>query len=90
MGYSVRIHPRSGLAFDQGLVLANQEGIVDSDYKEEVFIPLLNSTDSNRLIHNGQRIAQAELVRDESYSLLETMKQPGRTTERAGGFGSTG
>jgi dUTP pyrophosphatase len=90
MGYSVRIHPRSGLAFKQGLILANQEGIVDNDYKEEVFIPVLNNTGSNCLITDGQRIAQAELVRDESYGLLETTKRPGRITERAGGFGSTG
>lgn len=88
--HSLRLHPRSGLSFNAGLVLANQEGIIDNDYKEELFIPILNRPSSVRVIRHGERIAQAELVADESYFIKETKDRPTHTTARSGGFGSTG
>ena len=89
-GHSVRLHPRSGLSFKSGLTLANQEGIIDSDYKEEIFVSMTNiSPRPKKIIHN-QRIAQGELVVHQSYLIRETDERPVRTTERKGGFGSTG
>jgi dUTP pyrophosphatase len=88
--HSMRIHPRSGLSFKEGLMLANQEGIVDSDYKEEVFIPIINAANGYRKIENGQRIAQAELINDLNFQIKETKKYPAHTTDRRAGFGSTG
>lgn len=89
-GYSVRIYPRSGLSFKNGLVTQNCEGIVDSDYVEECFILLKNDSLARQTITHGMRIAQGELVRNEDYLLLETPERPQKRTTRDGGFGSTG
>lgn len=88
--HSIRIYPRSGISFNQGLALANQEGIVDSDYKEEIFISLINLSNEVQTITHRMRIAQAELVVHQSYRIKELEEKPERITERAGGFGSTG
>jgi dUTP pyrophosphatase len=89
-GYSIRIHPRSGLSFKNGLVTQNAEGIVDSDYVEECFIMLKNDSLQRQTITHGMRIAQAELVRDIDYTIFETLVKPSLKTDRNGGFGSTG
>ena len=87
---SVRIHPRSGLAFKLGLTLSNCEGVIDSDYVEEVFVSVINSSTDVIQIEHGDRIAQAELVRTLYWSTVETKRRPERESERSGGFGSTG
>jgi dUTP pyrophosphatase len=89
-GFSVRIHPRSGLALKQGLTLINCEGVIDSDYVEPIYITLLNLSDSPVEISDGDRVAQAELVRSETYEIEEVNTPPARKTSRVGGFGSTG
>jgi dUTP pyrophosphatase len=89
-GYSVRIHPRSGLSLKQGLTLVNAEGVIDSDYVEELFIPLYNASSISVQLKHGDRIAQGELVRTELYEIVESTTRPERKTDRAGGFGSTG
>lgn len=89
-GYSVRLHPRSGLSLKSGVVLANAEGVIDSDYVQEVFVLLYNMSANGLMINNGDRICQAELVKDESYVIEETTERPQTKTERVGGFGSTG
>jgi len=89
-GYSVRLHPRSGLSLKSGIVLANAEGVIDSDYIQEVFVLLHNMSDNGIMINNGDRICQAELVKDEKYAIEETATQPTTKTDRTGGFGSTG
>lgn len=87
--YSVRIHPRSGLSLKKGLVLANMEGVVDSDYVEETYVMLHNISKNKLTISNGERIAQAELVRNEKYELVDIQEKPTQKTDRNGGFGST-
>lgn len=89
-GYSVRIHPRSGLSFKQGLVLANMEAVIDSDYVEETFILIANLSDVDYSILDGDRIAQAELIKQEEYALWEIFDSPTKKTDRNGGLGSTG
>jgi dUTP pyrophosphatase len=89
-GYSVRIHPRSGLSYKQGLILANLEAVIDSDYIEETFILLTNRSEVDQTINKGDRIAQAELVKKEEYVLWEIMEAPTQKTDRIGGLGSTG
>jgi len=89
-GYSVRIYPRSGLSFKNGLVTQNCEGIVDSDYVEECFILLKNDSLVRQTITHGMRIAQGELVKNEDYVIVETTERPRKRTTRDGGFGSTG
>jgi dUTP pyrophosphatase len=89
-GYSVRIHARSGTSLKQGLVLGNAEGVIDSDYVEEVFVILWNISGNAVTINNGDRIAQAELVQNIEYTVEQTPARPLPKTERSGGFGSTG
>jgi len=89
-GYSVRIHPRSGLSYKQGLVLANLEAVIDADYVQETFVLLTNRSENPVTINNGDRIAQAELVKNEEYVLWEIMQAPTQKTDRVGGLGSTG
>ena len=74
----------------QGLVLANAEGVIDSDYVEEVFVILHNISGNAVTIENGDRIAQAELVSNIIYHVEETPARPLPKTSRIGGFGSTG
>ena len=89
-GYSVRIHPRSGLSYKQGLILANLEAVIDSDYVHETYVLLTNQSENPISITNGDRIAQAELVKSEEYILWETFEAPTQKTDRVGGLGSTG
>jgi dUTP pyrophosphatase len=88
--YSVRLHPRSGLAFKRGLTLSNCEGVIDSDYVEEVFVSIINSSLDEVQIEHGERIAQAEMIRSLFWSIKETRTRPERKSQRIGGFGSTG
>ncbi len=89
-GYSVRIHPRSGLSYKQGLVLANLEAVIDSDYVQETFVLLTNISQVDQNINHGDRIAQAELIKKEEYVLWEILETPTQKTDRVGGLGSTG
>lgn len=89
-GYSVRIHPRSGLSLKNGLILANCQGIIDSDYVEEVYIIMTNISDNAFTIKDGDRIAQAELKPVQEYTIEELKERPINKTIRFGGFGSTG
>lgn len=89
-GYSVRLHPRSGLSLKQGLVLANCEAVIDSDYFSELFLLLANMSDTRMVIKSGERVAQAELVPQLKYSIAETGLKPVQRSNRVGGLGSTG
>ena len=89
-GHSVRIHPRSGLAIKKGLILANCEGVVDEDYIHEVKLLMINLSNEDIRIEQGDRLAQAELVETIDHVLLETNIQPLQKTDRIGGLGSTG
>lgn len=92
LSYSIRIHPRSGLALKNGLVLANAEGVVDADYQKEVFVLLMNISSVAQEVHLNERIAQAEVVQNFSgrIKMYETPSWPKNLSERDGGFGSTG
>lgn len=88
---SLRIHPRSGLAWKDGISVANCEGIVDADYVDETFVMLHNLSTKPFLIADGMRIAQAEIVECRPQTLfLLTPDAPVSKTSRDGGFGSTG
>jgi len=89
-GTSMRIHSRSGLSWKHGVVLKNQEGIIDSDYVEEVFLMLQNSYPYTYVVKDGDKIAQAEIVKSPNHTLLQINSRPDRKTSRNGGFGSTG
>jgi len=90
VSHSMRLHPRSGLAWKQGISLANAEGVIDSDYTQETFVCLVNLTDVSFVIQHGDRIAQLELVPVCDIAFVEAPEAPGQKTDRQGGFGSTG
>lgn len=87
---SVRLHPRSGMAYKNGIMLVNCEGVIDEDYCEQVFAAVYNCTSNPVDIICGDRICQAEVVRDQRYEPIETTIEPIQRTDRVGGFGSTG
>jgi len=89
-GYSVRVYARSGLSLKQGLTLANAEGIIDSDYIQELFVLMTNLSTTGQWISPGDRVAQAELIKQEIYKIEETTTAPVVKTDRKGGMGSTG
>lgn len=90
LGYSMRLHVRSGLAWKQGVCLANSEGVIDSDYVEQTYVMLLNNTEMSFTIVHGDRIAQMELVKLEEFVFEPTSNRPTIKTSRQGGFGHTG
>ena len=87
---SMRIHPRSGLSLKSGIIIANCEGVVDSDYVEQTYVMLHNASMKTFIIEDGMRIAQAELVYNDSVRIEEIFDRPEQKTSRKGGFGSTG
>ena len=88
-GYFGAIFARSGLATKSGLRPANCVGVIDSDYRGEVIVALHNDTDENRIIENGERIAQIVILPCQNTNFVETDTLSG--TERGdGGFGSSG
>jgi dUTP pyrophosphatase len=89
-GHSVRLHPRSGLSLKKGLSLANCEGVIDSDYVEEVFVLMINSSNETQYIKQGDRVCQGELVKNEKTTFRLLDEIPTLKTNRDGGFGSTG
>jgi dUTP pyrophosphatase len=89
-GYSLRIHARSGLSLKQGLILANSEAVIDSDYVLETMVMLTNVSGNAHVIKNGDRVAQAELVPQLKYKIEQTPIKPSQKTNRTGGLGSTG
>jgi dUTP pyrophosphatase len=89
-GYSVRVHPRSGLAYKQGLSLPNAEGVIDSDYVQELFVLMINNTNNQLVLNQYDRVAQGELVIQQEYTIVEVGDAPGQKTNRIGGIGSTG
>jgi dUTP pyrophosphatase len=86
--FCVLLHPRSGLSFSRGLVLINQTGVIDSDYRDEVKVLLHNVSSKNQIILSGDRIAQGEFrtVLTPSFYTTERLNK----TKRKGGLGSTG
>ena len=88
-GFEMQIRPRSGLALKHGVTCLNTPGTIDSDYRGEVGILLVNLGQDDFVIRRGLRIAQA-VVAPVSRASLEERSLAGETTRGAGGFGSTG
>jgi dUTP pyrophosphatase len=88
-GYEAQIRPRSGMAIKKGITLVNTPGTIDSDYRGEVMIPVINLSNEVQTIEDGERIAQMVLARYEQAS-WEAVEVLDETTRGAGGFGSSG
>ena len=88
-GYEIQVRPRSGLALKHGISLPNTPGTIDSDYRGELRIIMINHGAEPFAIHRGDRIAQLVLapVTRAEWALVEELDE---TARGAGGFGSTG
>ena len=87
-GVEAQIRPRSGQAFRHALTIPNAPGTIDADYAEEWMVIVRNDAPVARRIVHGERIAQVVFARYVVLDLRDAIVQ--RSTERAGGFGSTG
>lgn len=88
-GYEAQVRPRSGLALKHGLTVLNSPGTIDADYRGEVGVPLINLSQEDFVINDGERIAQMVIARHEQadFIIVEELDQ----TERGeGGYGHTG
>lgn len=90
-GYEAQIRPRSGLASKHGITVLNSPGTVDSDYRGEVKVLLINLSQQGFSITNGERIAQMVIAQvTQATPRVVAREELGKTDRGAGGFGSTG
>lgn len=88
-GYEAQVRPRSGLAIRQGLTCLNTPGTVDSDYRGEIRVILVNLSAEEQTVQPGERIAQLVIQKVEKAAWQE-VEVLGETSRSSGGFGSTG
>lgn len=89
VGYEAQVRPRSGLAIKKGVTVLNTPGTIDADYRGEIKVILINLSNEEFIIEDGERIAQIIIAKHEraEFEQVDTLTE----TERgAGGFGHTG
>lgn len=89
VGYEAQVRPRSGLAFKKGVTVLNTPGTIDADYRGEVGVILVNLSNEDFVIEDGERVAQMVIAKHEQPS-WEEVEELIETERGAGGFGSTG
>ncbi len=89
VGFEAQIRPRSGLAFKHGITVLNSPGTIDADYRGEIKVLLVNLSNENFQINDGERIAQMVIAKHEraAWYCVDSLED---TARGAGGFGSTG
>jgi dUTP pyrophosphatase len=88
-GYEAQVRPRSGMALKQGITCLNSPGTVDADYRGELKVILINLSNTEQLIHPGDRIAQMVVARVETVEWL-SVSELNESARNDGGFGHTG
>lgn len=88
-GFEAQVRPRSGLALKHGITVLNSPGTIDSDYRGEIGVLLINLSDTPFVINAGERIAQMVVARHEQAELIE-VEELDDTERGAGGYGHTG
>ena len=88
-GFEAQIRPRSGLAFKHGLTVLNSPGTIDADYRGEIKVLLVNLSETDFIVNNGERIAQMVIAKHEQI-IWEPVIQLEKSNRGSGGFGSTG
>ncbi len=88
-GYEAQLRPRSGLAFKHGISLPNTPATIDSDYRGEIKIALINFSNEDFVVRTGERIAQMVIAKHEKAELIQ-VTELNETKRGEGGFGSTG
>jgi len=89
LGYEAQVRPRSGLAFKNGITVLNSPGTIDADYRGEIGVILVNLSNEDFVIQNGERIAQLIIAKHERADWIE-VQELSQTDRGEGGFGSTG
>ena len=89
VGYEAQVRPRSGLAFKKGITVLNTPGTIDADYRGEVGVILVNLSNEDFVVEDGERVAQMVIAKHEQPS-WEEVEELIETERGSGGFGSTG
>lgn len=89
IGYEAQVRPRSGLAAKKGITVLNSPGTVDADYRGEIGVILVNLSNEDFIIENGERIAQLIIAKHERAEWI-VVQELSETSRGEGGFGSTG
>ena len=88
-GYEVQVRPRSGLAFKKGITVLNSPGTIDADYRGELGVLLVNLSNEEFIVEDGERIAQLVVAKHEQIQ-WDSKDKLTQTKRGDGGFGSTG
>lgn len=88
-GFEAQIRPRSGLAFKKGITVLNSPGTIDSDYRGELMVLLINLSTEEFIVNDGERIAQMVIARHE-VAEFQVVEELDDTERGAGGYGHTG
>ena len=89
VGYEAQVRPRSGLALKHGLTVLNSPGTIDADYRGEIGVVLINLSQNDFVVNDGERIAQMVIARCEQGDLV-VVEELDETERGAGGYGHTG
>tara|TARA_B110000091_G_scaffold168061_1_gene179960 strand:- start:616 stop:1047 length:432 start_codon:yes stop_codon:yes gene_type:complete len=89
VGFEAQVRPRSGLAAKKGITVLNSPGTVDADYRGEIGVILVNLSNDDFIINDGERVAQLIIAKHERATWVEVTVLD-ETVRGAGGFGSTG
>ena len=89
IGYEIQVRPRSGLAYKKGITVLNSPGTIDADYRGEIGVILVNLSNTDFVIENGERVAQLVIAKHERAEWI-AVEELSETERGAGGFGSTG
>jgi len=88
-GFEAQVRPRSGLAYKNGITVLNSPGTIDADYRGEIGVILVNLSDNEFIVNDGERIAQLVIAKHEQAEFI-AVKELSETERGAKGFGSTG
>ena len=88
-GYEAQVRPRSGLAIKRGITVLNSPGTIDADYRGEICVILINLSQEEFVVTDGERIAQMVIARHEQADIIE-VSEISDTERGTGGFGHTG
>ncbi len=89
IGFEAQVRPRSGLAAKKGITVLNAPGTVDADYRGEIGVILVNLSNEDFTIENGERVAQLVIAKHERAEWID-VEELSETSRGEGGFGSTG
>ena len=89
VGYEAQVRPRSGLALKKGITVLNSPGTIDADYRGEIGVVLINLSQEDFVVEDGERIAQMVIARHEQAD-FETVEVLDETVRGEGGYGHTG